>query len=431
MAVRSLNLPTFPEFSTEDVSTLSSRWKKYKQRFELLCHAIGVTDESQKLAMLLTYVGDSTYEIYENVKPEREEDVTYPNVVAALEKHFEPQVNKSYETYLFRNMIQQEDETIHQYFIRLKEQAVKCDFHDKNFEIKRQIELSTTNNKLRLYSFRNPDKTLEEILVTGKTLESTIQQAEVLQKAQANDTERINELRSVYTDRRGKPHSLNQRGMSKRGRPQNAKFYRCDGPFPHQNRCPAENQICNACGNQGHFSKCCRTKTYRHQNTRARLGRGSFYQSRQPLNNVTHSPLNDFSAMQNTLEAESDDEITENTSNSNHSYKNSKQNSDFHTVVKLEGGKVNFLVDTGASINILTLRTFNQLNERLPKKLNLLKTKTSVVTYGSDTSNLTVLGRVNLLVETTSKMINAPFFVIDTSHENLLSGRTAVDLDVI
>ena len=58
MAVANLNLPQFPTFETDDVSSIPSRWKKYKQRFELLCTAIGVTDNKQKLAMLLTFVGD-------------------------------------------------------------------------------------------------------------------------------------------------------------------------------------------------------------------------------------------------------------------------------------------------------------------------------------------------------------------------------------
>ena len=64
MAVRNLNLPKFPAFDTEDVSTLASRWEKYKKRFKLLCSAVRVTDDEQKLAMLLTYVGDETYEIF-------------------------------------------------------------------------------------------------------------------------------------------------------------------------------------------------------------------------------------------------------------------------------------------------------------------------------------------------------------------------------
>ena len=145
MAVANLNLPSFPTFDTTEMASLPTRWKTYKQRFNLLCTAIGVKDDEQKLAMFLTYVGDNTYEIYQNVKPAGAQ--TFTNVIEALDKHFEPQVNKSYETYVFHNMKQNSDETIHQYFIRLKEQASKCDFHNTDKAIKQQIELSTNNKK--------------------------------------------------------------------------------------------------------------------------------------------------------------------------------------------------------------------------------------------------------------------------------------------
>ena len=47
--------------------------------------------------MLLTFVGDETYEIYENFMPPG--DHNYADVLAEFDGHFKPQVNVSYETY--------------------------------------------------------------------------------------------------------------------------------------------------------------------------------------------------------------------------------------------------------------------------------------------------------------------------------------------
>ena len=66
MAVKNLHLPNFPSFDTDGILTLAPRWNTYKKRFELLCSSIGVTDNKQKLSMLLTLIGDGAYEIYEN-----------------------------------------------------------------------------------------------------------------------------------------------------------------------------------------------------------------------------------------------------------------------------------------------------------------------------------------------------------------------------
>jgi hypothetical protein len=98
MAVRNINLPNFPTFDITETSTVATRWKKYKKRFNLLCDALTVTDDKQKIAMFLNYVGEEVYDVYENVKPEG--DNTFDQVIAVLTEHFELKVNHSFETYI-------------------------------------------------------------------------------------------------------------------------------------------------------------------------------------------------------------------------------------------------------------------------------------------------------------------------------------------
>ena len=117
--------------------TVATRWKKYKKRFNILCDALTVTDDKQKLAMFLNYVREEVYDVYENILTE--DDHTFDEVIAALNEHFEPKVNHSFEKYIFRQMKQKADETVQQYYIKLKEQAVKCDFRDLEIELKQQI----------------------------------------------------------------------------------------------------------------------------------------------------------------------------------------------------------------------------------------------------------------------------------------------------
>ena len=58
-----LHYQPFPTFNTsEEPSSLFPRWERYKKRFNLLCAAIGVDNDPQKLSMLLTYIGDEAYE---------------------------------------------------------------------------------------------------------------------------------------------------------------------------------------------------------------------------------------------------------------------------------------------------------------------------------------------------------------------------------
>ena len=129
---------------------------------------MNVQDGAQKKALLLNYLGDEAYNVYENLSTGRP-DETYDAVIALLDGHFSPQNNITYERYLFQNVRQNVDENIHQLYIRVKEQAVKCDFGATlDTEIKHQIILATNNNKLRPYCFRNQDVTLQHYSYTPK-----------------------------------------------------------------------------------------------------------------------------------------------------------------------------------------------------------------------------------------------------------------------
>ena len=88
--------------------------------------ALDVTHDRQKKALLLNYIGEVAYELCENLTPETE-DERYEAVVTLLDGHFAPKSNVSYERYLFRNFKQNSDERIHRFYIRVKQQALKCD----------------------------------------------------------------------------------------------------------------------------------------------------------------------------------------------------------------------------------------------------------------------------------------------------------------
>ena len=87
MAISNLALPAFPPFSLDEYSMISTRWRKYKKRFENLVLTLNVQDGVQKKALLLNYLGDETYNVYENLSTGRP-DETYDAVIAILEGHF-------------------------------------------------------------------------------------------------------------------------------------------------------------------------------------------------------------------------------------------------------------------------------------------------------------------------------------------------------
>ena len=96
MAITNLTLLSFPVFTLDDYTTISACWKKYKRRFENLVVALNVTDDRQKKALLLNYIGEEAYEAYVNLSS-GVEDETYEAVIILLHGHFAPKSYISYE----------------------------------------------------------------------------------------------------------------------------------------------------------------------------------------------------------------------------------------------------------------------------------------------------------------------------------------------
>ena len=204
-----ISLPTFPQFDVEEFSTVAIRWTKYKKRFENLCVALNVSNDKQKLAMLMNYVGERVNDIYESLLTNEEE--TYNNAVSILDKHFKPQSNVSVEIYNYRRMEQLSDEKLHQFYARLRTQALKCDFGaNLDVELKRQIEHGTNMPLLRRHSFRKPELTLQQLLTYGKDLEDTEFRTDVFDDTKKKTTdEEVNKIgrkfgKRTFQGRKGK-----------------------------------------------------------------------------------------------------------------------------------------------------------------------------------------------------------------------------------
>ena len=68
---------------------------KYKRKFENLVVALNVTDDRQKKALLLNYIGEEAYKVYENLTSGAEDDM-YETVITLFDGHFAPKSNISF-----------------------------------------------------------------------------------------------------------------------------------------------------------------------------------------------------------------------------------------------------------------------------------------------------------------------------------------------
>ncbi len=101
MATR-LDVNLLPPFDpVSDPTSLSQRWKSWKQRFETYLVALNIAEDKQKRAVLLYQAGQlqETQEIFDTLTETGED---YKTALDKLDAYFLPKKNVDYETFQFR-----------------------------------------------------------------------------------------------------------------------------------------------------------------------------------------------------------------------------------------------------------------------------------------------------------------------------------------
>ena len=73
----------------------------------------------------------------------------YETAKAQPTAYFEPQKNRRYEVYRFRQTTQAASETLDQYHTRLRTIAQTCEFQDVDFEVEEQIIIGGSSSRIR------------------------------------------------------------------------------------------------------------------------------------------------------------------------------------------------------------------------------------------------------------------------------------------
>ena len=95
--------------------------------------------------------------------------------------------------------------------------------------------------------------------------------------------------------------------------------------------------------------------------------------------------------------------------------------------VKVSSVKVEMIIDTGASINIIDEKTFAHISKSTP--ISLKRTRTKLFAYGS-TEQLPVIGQFAIL-ETKKRITVSTLHVVKGNCGSLLSYQTATELNLL
>ena len=120
-------------------NSLSVPLKRWERAFNLYVASKGVTNEGQKVALLLHPGGVELQEIYYTLVSEVQ-DTSFNDCVAVLDNYFTPKVNVPFERHVFRQMQQiMRGDLIDQFVCRLRQKTISYGFPSVDEAIRDQI----------------------------------------------------------------------------------------------------------------------------------------------------------------------------------------------------------------------------------------------------------------------------------------------------
>ena len=389
-----------------DPSSLAQRWKDWLQRFKRSLVAFDVKSKSRQRALLLYLAGPEVEKIFATL-PETGEDSDYEKAEEKLTAYFSPKKNTLYERYVFRQACQEQNETIDQFHTRLRHLSATCDFKDADEEIKTQLVEHCTSSRVRRKAFRE-EVSLGDLLTYARSLEVSDRHTKEVEKT-------IKDTVNYHSDR--KDHRL------QRSKPKSQVCFKCGGFYPHKDKpCPAIGKECRKCSRVGHFQKMCLSKKE--------------FSTRPNQRNVKKASKT-VNAMNRESKPSSTHLLSEESSSSSDeasfaiAAKGKKKQAPV-AKLKIEGATVDFLVDTGSTVNLLGDEQFAKICKNADKPIELIKTNAKIYAYGSQ-ETLFLKGKFQADVASKNQCVKATFYVTKTENEkpSLLSCETSAELGLI
>lgn len=153
-----------PPMQLKLTGNVDANWRAFKQWFQLYVSAVGLDSkpDERKIAMLLTIAGPEALEVYNTFTFETEEENNLDVVLQKFDGHCLSKKPETFERYVFRSRVQQQDESFDSYLTVLKIKAASCNFDVlRDSLIRDQIVFGTKDVKTREKLLRESDLTLD------------------------------------------------------------------------------------------------------------------------------------------------------------------------------------------------------------------------------------------------------------------------------
>lgn len=405
-----------------DSSTLGQRWENWLERFKLYLVTADIQDETKVKASFLLHMGDEAYQIYKSLRKKDSSD-TLEQCYTFMTNHFVANRSQFTECQVFRRAMKTPEETIDDYALRLRQLAAHCKFEESiDKEILNQLVAGSGMENFQAKCCRENNLDLKTALNIARGYERTAQNVNGLLKPTARELARSINYTSLSKTRQDESRFRDQTDKD--------KCNYCNKSHKRGDKCPAKGATCKSCGKKNHYAVVCRSSG----ETSQKYGQNSG--AEKSYHNARGTRINNVQiAEENKILVDVDDYaeyLRFKQGKSNQAYemkmvrKDTMINDGPRAEVNLAETMVDFLVDTGAPVNIIDEPTFNSLT----KKPTLLKSESNFYGYQS-TTPLPILGEFYAITSRNDHQTYAKYVVVKGKSECLLSFKTSTNLKII
>ena len=358
-----------------EFDSTQEEWETYTERLEQYFTANDVQDAEKQRAILLSCCGASTYRLIKNVlAPNRPTDVPFDDIVTQMRTHFHPTPSETVQRYLFYSRTRRAGESVSMYVAELKKLAEFCNFGDTLEPMLRdRIVCGIGNERWQRRLLGEEDLTYKSAMKIVLALESADSQVKELQGAT-----KIHHVRKPWQSQRPKRQDTI---------PQIVPCFRCGGKHEPK-ECRFKDLECHFCHKKGHISKVCRKKTWSQQGKRTATPHGT---------NTVAEP----DEVEYPLHAL--------TTGKNHP---------LTVKVKINNADLQMEVDTGATLSIISKKTYERLwpTQKLAPLLKF--SHATLKTYTGE--QIKVLGSIDVNVTYQTQKRRLPLLVVPGDGPSLL-----------
>ena len=305
-------------------------WSTYTERLEHYFAANGVTEVDKKRSIFLAVCGAAMFRLLKTLTDtDSFSTMDYDGICKLGKGYFEPDPSPIVQWFKFNTRFRKPGETIAAYIAALRELGQHCQYANLSEMLQDRLVCGVNHEGIQKSLLAEKELTFEKALNKAQAIEAA--------EADSKNFKAVNQTTASNTPQVLFNHS---KGARERTPPQGKIVcYRCGGNHLAP-ACHYKDIECNFCKKKGHLARVCRAKKKTHVNPKgSHTPKRNLFVAEQSTDNSTYKMYTIF--YQSTSEP-------------------------MKVKVFLNEVPVNMILDTGASMSIISEATFNRIKEQCP-----------------------------------------------------------------